>query len=272
VKRRVIAWAAAGLALSQVAGPSTVVAAPPSPDRVDIAAIGDSITTGTNSFGWYGPHPSLSWSTGFNPLDGLNSHYERLIRADPWPWPRELNAAEAGATMADAPEQARRVVEAGADYVTFLLGANDLCASSPEAMTPIGAFRSDLERALAILSEGLPDGRVFVASIPNLFHLWRLFHDHPVAGVLWRVGRICPSMLDPGNSPLDRLRVLAREYAYNYVLADVCSRHPNCVFDGYAVFRHPLDADEVSRMDFFHPSLQGQNTLASLTWELVHPG
>ena len=38
-------------------------------------------------------------------------------------------------------------------------------------------------------------------------------------------------------------------------------------FDGFAVYRYAFERDEVSRLDFFHPSLAGQRALASLTWE-----
>lgn len=240
-------------------------------ERAAIAAIGDSITRGTNSFGWYGDHPSVSWSTGFNPLDGLTSHYERLLRLGLPGWPDELNVAEAGATMAAGPGQAERVVERGADYVTILLGANDLCARSPEEMTRLGEFRADFETTLATLSSGLPEARIFVASIPNLYRLWWIFRDRSMASFVWRSGRICPSMLDPANTADDRVHVFVRELAFNYVLADVCLQHPSCVFDDYAVFRHPITPDEVSTLDFFHPSLEGQDRLASLTWDAAWP-
>jgi hypothetical protein len=269
VRRPPGAVAIAALAvLVVVASPAAAAADEP----VRIAAIGDSITRGTNAFGWYGDHPSVSWSTGFNPIDGLSSHYERLIRDDPWSWPRELNVSEAGATMADAPAQAREVVDRGADYVTFLLGANDLCAASPAEMTPLGSFRADLDEALSILERGLPDARVLVASIPDLHALWQVFHDRPLAGFVWASGRTCPSMLDPSNTPHDRFHVVVREVAYNLVLADVCADHRTCVFDDFAVFRHPIAADEVSPLDFFHPSLRGQRTLAALTWESAWTG
>lgn len=254
------------VALALLVGPVPNAAAD-ADDPVTIAAIGDSITRATNAFGWYGDHPSLSWSTGFNPLDGLDSHYERRIRDQAWPWPRELNVSESGATMADAPTQARRVVERGAEAVTFLLGANDLCAPSVEEMTSLGAFRSDLEEAMTTLAEGLPDAEIFVASLPNLHRLWLLYHDDPIATSVWRLGRICPTLLGPASSAEGRLTVVVRQVAFNYVLADVCSAHPRCVFDGYAVSRHPFTAVEVSRLDYFHPSLRGQNALARVTWE-----
>ena len=40
-----------------------------------------------------------------------------------------------------------------------------------------------------------------------------------------------------------------------------------CRFDGFAVYDHAFERGEVSRLDYFHPSLAGQRTLASLTWE-----
>lgn len=241
------------------------------PDPVGVAAIGDSITRGTNAFGWFGDHPSFSWSTGFNPADGLHSHYEHVIREDPWPWPDEFNASEPGASMADAPGQAAAVVARGAEYVTILLGANDVCAPTSEAMTPVAEFRADFEVSMATLSTGLPDARILVASIPNVYRVWALFHEDPVASFMWRTANVCPSMLDPANTWIDRLRVYLREVEYNLALADVCSRTPHCVFDGYAVFRHPIEADEVSRLDYFHPSLDGQNALAGLTWGRAWP-
>ncbi|HEX6331709.1 MAG TPA: GDSL-type esterase/lipase family protein [Actinomycetota bacterium] len=251
-------------AAALVAVPANTAAAEPE-DPVMIAAIGDSITRGTNAAWWFGDHPSLSWSTGFNPLDGLNSHYERAIRGRPWPWPRELNVSEAGATMADAPAQARAVVARGAEAVTFLLGANDLCAPSPEEMTSLGAFRADLERAMDILADGLPEARILMASLPNVHRLWLLYRHDPLATSFWRLGRTCGAMLDPDATAEDRFHVFVRQLAFNYVLADVCAAHPQCVFDDYAVYRHEFTRDEVSGLDYFHPSLEGQNTLAEIT-------
>lgn len=245
--------------------------APPAtaePDEpASLAAIGDSITRGTNAFGWYGDHPSYSWSTGFNPLDGLHSHYERLLGRDRSIWGDELNVAESGARMSDAPGQAAEVVAEGADYVTILMGANDICAPSIDRMTTVEDFRADFEATMELLTGGLPDARIFVASIPNILRLRLVFADDPLAGLVWRMSRACTSALAEGNTPLDRLEVLRRSVAFNLTLADVCSRYANCRFDGYAVFRHAFSRDEVSGLDFFHPSLDGQNALASLTWD-----
>jgi hypothetical protein len=39
-----------------------------------------------------------------------------------------------------------------------------------------------------------------------------------------------------------------------------------CRFDDLAVFNYHFTAGQVSRLDYFHPSLSGQATLASITW------
>jgi hypothetical protein len=73
-------------------------------------------------------------------------------------------------------------------------------------------------------------------------------------------------MLSPANTEQDRQTVLARERAFNQVLADVCSLCVMCRFDNLAVFNTHFTASQVSRLDYFHPSLSGQATLASITW------
>lgn len=42
------------------------------------------------------------------------------------------------------------------------------------------------------------------------------------------------------------------------MLADVCSQYASCRFDDYAVFNYQFSASEVSKLDYFHPSLAGQ--------------
>ncbi|HYF12382.1 MAG TPA: GDSL-type esterase/lipase family protein [Actinomycetota bacterium] len=231
-----------------------------------LASIGDSITRATNAFGWYGDHPSLSWSTGFNLVDGFDTHYERLVRAHPSIWGNELNVARSGATMADAPAQAAKVVAAGADYVTILMGANDLCAASVDRMTPVPQFAAAFDRTLARLSEGVPDARILVASIPDLERLASVYGDDGVAKFVWRTAGICPTVLDPAVTWADRFQVVARERAFNLVLAEVCAGYEDCRFDGFAVNAYAFDRDEVSSLDYFHPSLAGQRALASITW------
>jgi len=240
-------------------------AAPPLPDS--IAAIGDSISQAFDACCWYGDHPSLSWSTGWLPHDGITSHYERIRARSPAVTGRRWDLAVSGAKMADGPGQARQAVARQARYVTVLFGANDLCAPSAAAMTPAAAFASQWRATLAVLQAGLPAGaHVFVSSIPDLHRLWEVLHTDRRARLAWRLGRICPSMLARSSGPEQRQAVVERTHQYNGILADACAAWSACRFDGLATHRYRFAASQVSVLDYFHPDLGGQAELARVTW------
>ena len=231
-----------------------------------VAAIGDSVTRATNVCCWWGDHPRHSWSTGGAWFDGVQSHYERIRGVNSAIEGHNHNDATRGAKMARAPSQAATAVSQGAEYVTFMMGANDACTSSRQTMTPVQNFRAQFQQAMETLSAGLPEARVFVSSIPNIHRLWAVYHDSVLARSVWRVAQICQSMLAASNTEADRQAVLARIGAFNDVLAQGCARFSNCRFDDYAVFNFQFTRSNVSKLDFFHPNLSGQANLASLTW------
>lgn len=232
-----------------------------------MAALGDSMSRATNVCCRYQDGARHSWSTGFGPRDGVRSHYERLLASEPAIRGGNHNVARSGATIADLPRQAARAVAREAEYVTILVGANDACRSSRRTMTPVREFRDQFRSAMDALRSGLPRARIFVASIPDLYRLWEVYRDDPVATTVWRVAEICPSMLSSTNTEEDRRAVLDRVRAYNQVLARECARRPICRFDDHAVFSFRFERRHVSALDYFHPSLAGQAALASLTWE-----
>jgi lysophospholipase L1-like esterase len=257
--------AATGAASASPASASAAAATtPPLPDSM--AAIGDSITQAVDVCCFYGNWPGQSWSTGFVPLDGIASHYERIRARNPAILGRRWNNAVSGARMADAPAQARRTVAQGAEYVTILMGANDLCGWDG-TLTPTATFRAQFTETLDILRAGLPGARVFVASIPDLHQLWSILRTDPVAQLVWQAAGICPAMLDAHNTPADRQAVVDRERELNAVLDAVCATWSRCRFDDYRTYNYNFTPDLVSRLDYFHPSLAGQATLAALTWQ-----
>ena len=134
-----------------------------------IASTGDSITRAFNDC-WF-PYidcPSASWSTG----TASYSHYRRIQVANPGITGRSYNHAVSGADMADLHGQVQGVIGRGAEYVTILMGANDVCASSEAGMTAVATFRAQFEQAMATLSAGLPSSRIFVSSIPDIYQLF----------------------------------------------------------------------------------------------------
>jgi lysophospholipase L1-like esterase len=241
-------------------------AAPPLPSRM--AAIGDSMTQAADVCCWYGDHPANSWSTGSAGWDGVLSHYERILASNPGIGGNNFNDSVSGARMDDGPGQALRAVGQRARYVTILLGANDVCTSSLESMTPVDAFRTQYQETLRILFEGLPRRAVvFVASIPDIHQLWQLYHGDFAAELVWDVANICQSLLSPARTDADRQLVRDRNIAFNQVLAEECATYTRCRFDGNAVFNYPFTRADVSKLDYFHPSLTGQAHLASVTWQ-----
>jgi len=233
----------------------------------NIASIGDSITRAYDACCSYGDHPANSWSTGSSSTDGVRSHYERILASNLLVSGQQHNDAVTGAKMSDGGRQAAQAVAQAAQYVTILLGANDVCTSSASTMTSTGTFRNQLESAMSTLQAGLPIGaHIFVGSIPNVYRLWSVLRTNWLARITWSAAKICQSMLSSSNTEQTRQAVLAREKAFNDILADVCGRFANCRFDGYAVFNYPFAADQISKLDYFHPSLSGQAALAGATW------
>jgi hypothetical protein len=254
---------AAVLLLSLVASP--VAAATPPPLPASMAALGDSITRAYDVCCSYSDHPGQSWSTGYAWYDGINSHYERIKRAKPAIAGHGFNDAVTGAKMVAAPGQAAKAASQGASYVTILLGANDLCTSSPLTMTSPDSFRADFASAMATLAAE-PSRHIFVSSIPNIHQLWELLHTNSVARTVWASAHICQSMLGATRTATDRQQVVDREQLFNRILAETCGRYANCLWDGGATYNYQFSVGQVSPLDFFHPSLSGQAALARVTW------
>jgi lysophospholipase L1-like esterase len=168
--------------------------------------------------------------------------------------------------MTAAPTQAAQAVNQNARYVTILLGANDLCTSSPSTMTSTTSFRSQFSQAMATLMTQDRDPYVFVSSIPNLYQLWQVLHTNSLARTVWAAARICQSMLGATRTEAERQQVVAREQAFNQILAEVCAAYDRCRWDNGAVYHYQFSASQVSTLDFFHPSLSGQAALARVTW------
>jgi lysophospholipase L1-like esterase len=245
---------------------ATTTAAPPLPNS--IAAIGDSISQAFDDCCYYGNHPQDSWSTGWAyPGNGIDSHYARILAANPAIAGNLYDDAVAGAKVADIATQAQEAVTQHAKYVTILIGANDVCTSSVATMTPTATFQSEFQKTMNTLMVGLPKGTpIFVSSIPNIYRLWSVLHTNPIAQVVWYVAHICQSLLSPFNTPANRHTVLTQVIADNRALAQVCHHTPNCKWDKYATFDYPFQASQVSTLDYFHPNLHGQAALATETW------
>lgn len=248
--------------------PSTASARSSLPDS--IASTGDSFTraAGTGFLPWT-DNPTASWSTGTDTR--VNSHYLRLLALTPKIKGRSYNDARSGAKMAELAQQMSAVVAQRADYVTVEMGGNDVCASNEAAMTSVADYRAQFNAGLDRVTTGLPSVRVFVASIPNIHHLWQLYHDDLFAQIAWATFGVCQTMLANPTSTATadverRARVLQRIRDYNSALAEVCAQYRQCLFDQNAAFSADFTKADVLHTDYFHPSISGQAKFAAGTW------
>jgi lysophospholipase L1-like esterase len=237
-----------------------------------IASTGDSLTraAGTGILPWT-DNPAGSWSTGTDTR--VNSHYLRLRALTPKIQGHNYNDARSGAKMGELATQMDKAISQRADYITVEMGGNDVCAPNEGAMTSVATYGSQFRIAMDRVTTSLPSTRVFVASIPNIYHLWQLYHDDLAAQTAWFLFGVCQSMLanPTSTSTTDverRARVLQRIRDYNDTLAGICALYRQCRFDGYAAFNADFTKADVIHLDYFHPSLSGQAKLAAGTWPL----
>ncbi|WP_345800215.1 GDSL-type esterase/lipase family protein [Microbacterium sp. AZCO] len=247
-----------------VFGASSATAAPALPGSM--AALGDSITQGTMTCSALFSCPTNSWSTGST--TSVNSHASRL-RAAGAPLAAVYNDAVISSTSAALPGQADSAIAQKAQYVTIEIGANDACTKTVAGMTPTATYAANVQTALAKL--GATGTQIFVASVPNLLRMYELNKSSLSARLAWATLGVCQSLLaNPSSTAAAdvarRNAVQQRVSEYNAVLEQACKVTANCRFDGYAVANYAFAKSDISTRDYFHPSLAGQATLASITW------
>ena len=252
-----------------------------------LAAVGDSITQGSGATrdgeGFLDvlpgtPRPARSWSTGA--ASGLDSVLQRLRALEPDAIGD--NVSEEGRRMRHALEQVQRTPRA-TDLITVQLGGNDLCRPTVAQMTSPDAYETQLREALAFVAAERPAAMVQVSSVPDVYRLWEVLRDDPIAVAFWNGTGVfppvvpCQSLLAEATSdaPADQARrdaVRERSRAYNARAEQVCAEFVRCRFDDGAVWRFTNDperfgAEHISAVDFFHPSFEGQRQLAAVAWE-----
>ena len=248
---------------------ATAVSAADPPLPSSMAAVGDSITQAASSAGSLGADaPQNSWSTGSSQT--VQSHALRLQALGAPLAGRIYNQSVSGAKAIDLNGQMHGVADLDPDYVTMLIGGNDLCTDTVAEMTLVTDFRTQIDAALATLMNGTVETRVYVVSIPDVYQLWNLFKNNFWARFVWSSADICQSLLvNPTSTQRTdverRAEVRQRNIDYNVQLAQACAAWARCRFDGHAVFNTPFTSSDVSG-DYFHPSVAGQAKLASVSW------
>lgn len=237
-----------------------------------IAALGDSITTAYNTGSAFADAKGNSWSTGTN--TSVNSFYSRILASKLTAISgQNFNYAVSGAKMVNLDGQAGNL-NSSTEYVTILMGGNDVCTSSESTMTSVATFQLQFQTAMQTITRNAPNARIYVVSIPNVYNLWSVLKGNGSARFAWAIYRICQSMLANPTSTKSadvarRARVLQRNIDFNTVLKQVCevTYASRCTFDNNDVFNTVFKPSDISTRDYFHPSLAGQTKLADVAWK-----
>jgi hypothetical protein len=255
-----------------------------------LSGIGDSMMQGFDASPCELPicfdQPAYSFAQGTSPE--VNSLYLRFDQ------PGKEFVSVTGAAMIggddNAKAQANRLCQQQTrpNRIVILLGANDICnATSVATVPPVADFATALKGALSTLASencALAKGSsIHVMSIPRLdllrasglaksdvdcVGIWTKFGICPLAttsptdetlqGIAAAVDAYNQSILDTVTE-LQATTDAARELIFT---TDYVDNSPNSSFGTYGFL-----PDDLSGLDCFHPSIQGQRKLACMTWE-----
>ena len=266
----------ASCASAAPAAPNLEELDPPSavPEVATLGILGDSMSLGVNACSEQGQCTAASWSGGTDAEVG--SVAARLAAASGVE-PSVANAAKDGGDVEDALGLVGEVLDADPQLVTVLLGGNDACAPTLDEMTSAADYEARLTELFARLNAEAPDATILAMSIPNLMHLWEIGHGNAQAVQLWNSSPSCKNLLGgagdgSAEATARREAVAARIDEYNAAIVRVCAATEQCIHDGGALFAYDFTAEQISTIDFFHPSIAGQRVIAEIAWESLEGG
>ena len=260
-----------------------------------LASIGDSITAAVDA-DIYGNNPWASWANGYHGfwqwlfgLSDVDSHNQRVTNdLGLYLGRKNFMEAESGADSSDLPGQAAKAVAHGATYVPWLMGQNDICQDDESQIPDEATFKANARDALTELATGLPAGAtIYVVGMVDVPRLYEAAQDKRALGivdceVLWFFTLFelfpCGTVLGPLRTDDDRDRMHDRiagggEFeGFNPILRRLVgefnardSRHYYYYTED--VFNYIFVEEEISDLDCFHPSPEGQRVLSDITWD-----
>jgi lysophospholipase L1-like esterase len=279
------------LALALAALPASAKDPRREPKR--LSSLGDSITAAVHAevfLPWKGltRNKWASWVNGYHKkwqerlgLTDVRSHNQRITELFGKEKRKNYMEAGAGADSGDLLKQATRSVKHRADYVTVLMGHNDICDDDFADVPAPEEFEANVRAGFEVLRAGLPPGAtVYTVGMIDLVRLFEVGDELTALGILdcqelWEDDDLdltpCGTVFGPDLTDADRAAVRERIVAYNGVLATLTALYDAGDEHHYwhytnAAFELPFEASDVSEIDCFHPSTEGQTRLAEVTW------
>ena len=87
-----------------------------------------------------------------------------------------------------------------------------------------------------------------------------------------RIGLLGSADDDSAEASARRDAVAARVNEYNAAIERVCAGAERGIGDAGAVYDYRFTTDELSAIDYFHPSLAGQRAIAEIAWGALERG
>jgi len=227
----------------------------------------------------------FAWSAGYNTHGKVLTHARRLAALDPSRSLKVMNVAHSGDTVLDILSEQlpklnaasqKNLGQAYPDYVTILVGANDICAKDMTDTTSVQDFHDRLDKVVSEILEKSPRTKVMLSSLPNIDRLRKVAWGARLWGWgalkkcedVWNLVKLCPT-LTTIEDPIVRDAVKQRVDDFNLVARDVADRHnqdhAGRIRFTEETFKVAFTADHLS-MDCFHPNPSGQNELSRATF------
>ena len=231
-------------------------------DEWYFVSMGDSVTAGFNSR-WPGDinNGRYSWATGVSKrVDSHLNKLKKIIREEV----KADNVAKSRATSHALEEQLEKIDFPKIDYLTLLIGANDVCDWDSDYLDKLSKFRANVKNTIDAVIATNSEVRILLAAIPNMYRLYEQGKDS--CGQRWDFFDACPRLLSSERSDTERLAFRDRLIAANKTLQELSKAYQNNIKFIADVYDFEFTIEHVSRLDCFHPSIKGQNELARLTW------
>lgn len=160
------------------------------------------------------------------------------------------------------------------DYVTLMVGANDLCTGSADTITEPEKFEEHLTKILNEILENSHKTKILVSAFPNVNLLPEILFDsrwgaRKKCADLWRKFPICPAITRAKSD--DQINKVRDYYErYHEVIANKISDLRDVYGDRIRFapnVKEETFTDDDIAVDCFHPNYYGQRKIANKSFE-----
>ncbi len=222
----------------------------------------------------------LSWTTGIGSAK-VWSHAARLKNINP-----KLsisNFAEPGANVESVRTQQLPKLNAWSqmnfkrnypDYVTLLVGANDICADSLEDATPVKSYLNSYGKILNEILKQAPTTRILVVALAPYDQLRNsddaflaAFPKMQSCADFWQMAPLCKSIThgNDSNTHKVKIRVNTLNAGLRNLVNTLQKKFGDRVRFADKIAKRSIQPQDLS-IDCFHPNDIGQKDIAEFSW------